>query len=90
VNDDELGRICWKWSWPNFMVLFRLSLGGTEESHESLNQDGRSPRPRIEPETSLIRNWIVNHSTTTFGIIHCEIGTFYTFVTMISYAFVTL
>jgi hypothetical protein len=30
-------------SWPNLEAIFRHSLGGTEESHEKVTQDSRSP-----------------------------------------------
>jgi hypothetical protein len=50
-----------------FKLLFRKSPGGTEENHENLNQDSRSPGPRIETGTFRIRSRSVNHSTTTFG-----------------------
>jgi hypothetical protein len=45
------------------------SPGGTEENHEKLKQDSRSPGSRFEPGTSRIRNRMVNHSTMTFGNI---------------------
>jgi hypothetical protein len=53
MNLKGLGR---KRSWPNFKVLSRHSPGGTEENHKNLNQDSRSPEPRIEPGTSGIRS----------------------------------
>jgi hypothetical protein len=37
--------------WPNFKVLSQ-HLTGTEENHKNLNQDSRSPGPRIERGTS--------------------------------------
>jgi hypothetical protein len=45
--NDELKGLGKKRSWTNFKVLSRYSPGGTEESNETLNQDSRSPGPRI-------------------------------------------
>jgi hypothetical protein len=56
-----------KRSRPNFKVLSRHSPRGTEENTKILNQDSRSPGPRIEPGTIRIRSRNVNYSTTTFG-----------------------
>jgi hypothetical protein len=56
-----------KRSWPNFKVLSRHSRGETEENQGNLNQDSRSPGPRIDPGTPEYENKSVNHSTTTFG-----------------------
>jgi hypothetical protein len=65
MNWKGFGR---KRSWPNFKVISRNSLGGTEENYENLNQGSRSPDPRFEPGISRIRSKSVNHSTTTFGM----------------------
>jgi hypothetical protein len=40
MNWKGCGR---KRSWPNFKVLSRHLPGGTEENHENLSQDSRSP-----------------------------------------------
>jgi hypothetical protein len=70
VEDTEL-LMNWKVfsrkrSWSNYKVLFRHSPGETEENHENLNHDSRSPGPIIEPGTSRIRSRSVNRSTTMF------------------------
>jgi hypothetical protein len=59
--------------WPNFKVLSRDSPGGTEENHGNLNQNSRSPGPRIEAEISRIRSRSVNHSATTFNAVNKEL-----------------
>jgi hypothetical protein len=50
MNWKGFGR---KWSWPNFKVLSRYSTGGTEENHETLNQDTRSPGTRYAVVKSI-------------------------------------
>jgi hypothetical protein len=63
INCKGFGR---KRSWPNIKVIPRHSPGGTEGNHENLNQDSRSPGPRIEPGTFRIRSRSVNRSTTFY------------------------
>jgi hypothetical protein len=58
----ELERIWWSGR-GLILILSRHSLGGTEENHEKLNQDSRSPGPRYEPGTSRVRSRSVNYST---------------------------
>jgi hypothetical protein len=64
MNWKGFGR---NWLWPNLKVLSWYSPGGTVESHINLDQDSRSPEPRIEPGTTRIQSRSVNHSTTMFG-----------------------
>jgi hypothetical protein len=71
MNWKGFGR---KLSWPNLKVLFQHSPGGTEENHENLSQDSRSPGPKFEPGSSGIRSRIVNHTTTALGDIYRASG----------------
>jgi len=45
VNWKGFGRKRW---WPNFKILSRHSPEGTEENHENIKKDIRSPGPRSE------------------------------------------
>jgi hypothetical protein len=40
-----------KRSWPTFKALPRNSPGGTDENHENLSQDSRSPDRDLNPGT---------------------------------------
>jgi hypothetical protein len=42
----------WKFSWPNFKLLSRYLSGQTEENHEKLFYDSRSPGLDLNPGPS--------------------------------------
>jgi hypothetical protein len=48
-----------------------MRMEGLRKTTKDLNQYSRSPGPRIEPGTSLIRSSSVNHSIATFGTSLC-------------------
>jgi hypothetical protein len=67
---------CRKRSWPNLRYYSAIRVKGLRKSTKNLNQNSRSPGPRIEPGTSRIRSISVNHSTTTFGDALLGVGNF--------------
>jgi hypothetical protein len=57
-------------SWPYFKVLSRHLPGGTEENHQNLDQDSRSPGPRFESGTSQMRRYVKELKQGSFQISH--------------------
>jgi hypothetical protein len=71
VKNDELESIWYE------ALMSRHSHEVTEENHENLNQDRRSPGPKIETGTSRILSRTVNHSTTTVGVSSVNLANTY-------------
>jgi len=46
-----------------------IRLEGLRKTTKNLNEDSRSPEPRIETGTFRIRSKSVNYSTITFGLL---------------------
>jgi hypothetical protein len=61
IHWKRFGR---KRSWANFKVLPRHSPGGTEENHENLSRDSRSPGRHLNPGPHEYEAG--NHTITTF------------------------
>jgi hypothetical protein len=67
MNWKGLGR---NLSLPKFKALSRNSPGGTEENHENLTRDIRSPGPGIETGTSQMRSRSDNQSALNKEAVH--------------------